>query len=191
MAILVHAGDLETPPRPREVLRQRHRRAAATTEFARALDALGITQRQAARLFNVNVRHVRRWRHGDRHVPRGVSIVLNLLIAQKVTLAEVEQAAASIPVQTNGGAKPGQPASRFVAPAPDPFALVRAEATTLTNLDQTTAAVFGLTATACRWPLGDPGAPGFRFCGKLVERESYCECHHIMAHMAFPARSSA
>lgn len=30
--------------------------------------------------------------------------------------------------------------------------------------DDTTAAVLALTSTTCKWPIGDPKQPGFRFC---------------------------
>ena len=39
-----------------------------------------------------------------------------------------------------------------------------------------------LTATTCKWPLGDPKAPGFHFCGraKLFDRP-YCPHHAALA----------
>src|SRR6516165_7201542 len=56
-------------------LRQRRPRAAATTEFT----TLGITQRRAAKIFDVSERHFRRWRSGDRQIPIGVAILLRLV----------------------------------------------------------------------------------------------------------------
>lgn len=36
-----------------------------------------------------------------------------------------------------------------------------------------------LTGTACRWPLGDPTEPDFRFCGGICAPEdTYCAEHH-------------
>lgn len=36
-----------------------------------------------------------------------------------------------------------------------------------------------LTHRTCRWPLGDPKQPDFRFCGKKKKFGSpYCEQHH-------------
>jgi GcrA cell cycle regulator len=35
----------------------------------------------------------------------------------------------------------------------------------------------------CRWPVGDPGSPGFFFCGNDTGPErSYCPTHHRHAH---------
>jgi len=35
----------------------------------------------------------------------------------------------------------------------------------------------------CRWPIGDPAMPDFRFCGDTkVPGLSYCEAHHWRAH---------
>ena len=71
--------------------------AVATTEFRETLGALGIAQHRVARLFGVGPRSVRRWQDGDRRVPCGVGIVLRLLAAGTVTVAQVEQAAVAIP----------------------------------------------------------------------------------------------
>lgn len=46
----------------------------------------------------------------------------------------------------------------------------------------------GLTARACRWPIGEPGASGFGYCGVPVQRSGpYCEAHRGMAY-ARPVR---
>jgi hypothetical protein len=57
------------------------------------------------------------------------------------------------------------------------------------------AAAFGADALAelpdraCRWPIGDPAEPGFRFCGApKVAGRSYCQ-HHL--GIAYPPRSRA
>lgn len=42
-----------------------------------------------------------------------------------------------------------------------------------------------LTERMCKWPIGDPATPGFRFCGKPSETgQSYCEGHMQMAYQA-------
>ena len=42
-----------------------------------------------------------------------------------------------------------------------------------------------LTERMCKWPIGDPATPGFRFCGKPSETgKSYCEGHMQMAYQA-------
>lgn len=36
----------------------------------------------------------------------------------------------------------------------------------------------------CAWPIGDPGAPGFHFCGeKSTESKPYCEPHCEQAYV--------
>ena len=80
------------------------------TEFGAAIAALDIARHHAARLFGVGERSIRRWQAGARRVPCGVNIVLRLLAAGCVTIAQVEQAAIPIPAQTNGGTKPEPPA---------------------------------------------------------------------------------
>ena len=111
----------------------------ATTEFRATLGALGIAQHRVAQLFGVGPRSVRRWQDGDRRVPCGVGIVLRLLAAGMVTIAQVEQAAVAIPARTNGGAKPEPPAPLLVAPAPEQSVVARAEAAALADPGLTTA----------------------------------------------------
>src|SRR5262249_7656233 len=82
----------------------------AATEFHKTLGALGIAQDRVAQLFGVGPRSVRRWQYGDRRVPCGVGIVLRLLAAGAVTVAQVKQAAVPVPTRTNGSAKPEPPA---------------------------------------------------------------------------------
>jgi hypothetical protein len=79
---------------------------AVADEFRATLGALGLAQHRVARLFGVGPRSVRRWKDGDRRVPCGVSIVIRLLAAGAVTIAEVEQAAVPVPAQTNDSARP-------------------------------------------------------------------------------------
>src|SRR5262249_39121733 len=133
MATFLQLGDpgrKETPPRLREEFRQRRPRAAAATEFARALDAFNLSQLRVARLFGVNVRTIRRWRSGDRTIPTGVGILIRLMVVKAVSVEQLERAAAPISARTNGSAEPRLPAPLLVAPTPAP---------TLANPDLTTA----------------------------------------------------
>ncbi|MHA7900357.1 MAG: GcrA family cell cycle regulator [Henriciella sp.] len=44
------------------------------------------------------------------------------------------------------------------------------------------AAVYALRDVHCKWPIGEPGKPGFHFCGKKSGAESpYCEHHQQKA----------
>jgi hypothetical protein len=149
------------------------------TELRETLSALGITQHRIAQLFGVGPRSVRRWQDGERRVPCGVGIVLRLLAAGTVTVAQVEQAAVAIPARANGSDKRSAPTSLLVEPAPEQSALAYAK---LADPGLTTAAKVGaLTPEACRWPCGDPGRPDFHFCGSPVARRPYCEHHRAMA----------
>jgi hypothetical protein len=161
----------------------------ATTEIRATLGALGIPQRRIAELFDVSPRCVRRWQRGERHIPYGVILVCRLLAAKTITIAQLEQAiAVSIPTRTNGSAEIARkehagrpkknggcshPVSHRQAP-PEPVA-------TLADLD-TAGKVYALAFDACRWPIGDPQHPGFRFCGCPVVRRPYCERHRTMAY---------
>jgi len=188
MAILVQSDDpgrKGTPPRLREDLRWRHQRATTADEFRATLGALGIAQRRVAQLFSVGPRSVRRWQHGDRRVPCGVGILLRLLAAGAVTVAQVEQAAVPVPARTNSGAKPEPPAPLLVEPALDQSALARARAAARADPGLTTAEkVIALALGACRWPGGDPRHSDFYFCGDPVAEKSYCKHHHALAYMA-------
>jgi len=145
---------------------------AVSTEFRAALDALDIAQHRVAKLFGISSRHVRRWQHGDRRVPRAVHLVINLLVTGAISIDQVEQAAISIPARTNGSAKSGPPAPLLVEPTPAPA---------LADLDCTTAEkVLALAANACRWPCGDPGHPAFHFCSSPVTERPYCEHHRAL-----------
>jgi GcrA cell cycle regulator len=46
--------------------------------------------------------------------------------------------------------------------------------------------IFGLRESMCRWPVGDPAQPEFRFCGakKLPGQGPYCACHSRIAYQA-------
>jgi GcrA cell cycle regulator len=155
-------------------------RDLATTEFCAALAELGIAQCRVARWFGVGPRSVRRWRHGDRRVPRGAEILLRLLTAGAVTIDQVEQAAAPVPARTNGDAKPKPPAPRPVEPAPEQSALASA----LTDPSLTTAEkIVALAPNACRWPYNDPRHPNFYFCSRPTAAPPYCNEHRIAAHI--------
>jgi len=190
MAILVQSGDpgrKEPPPRFREDLKQRHQRATTADELRAMLGALGLAQCHVARLFAVGPRSVRRWRDGERRIPRGVNIVLRLLATGAVTVAQVEQAAVPIPARANGGAEEEPPAPLRVEPVPEEqSASARARTATLANGDPITTAekVVALASDACHWPYGDPRDRNFRFCGKPTVKGSYCERHRARAYLA-------
>jgi GcrA cell cycle regulator len=51
--------------------------------------------------------------------------------------------------------------------------------------DQLTGTILQLTdlrRTTCRWPIGDPQAEGFSFCGRRATRGPYCGSHAAVAY---------
>lgn len=53
------------------------------------------------------------------------------------------------------------------------------------------ATIFTLTASTCRWPIGDPGDNDFHFCGATCSSgQPYCDYHAAMAYQAPQPRSS-
>jgi hypothetical protein len=178
----------------------------ALTEFHEALGTLGIAQQRVAQLFGVGPRSVRRWQYGDRRVPCGVGIVVRLLVAGVVTIEQVEQAAVPISARTNGGTEPEAPAPLPFVPVPELSAILVEPALELSDLASAEAAaladpattagsdltigekVAALTATACRWPCGDPQHSDFHFCGGAVVAPPYCEEHRGVAYVSPPTR---
>jgi hypothetical protein len=154
--------------------------AMHAAEFHEAFN--GLTQIRAARWFGVGPRSVRRWRSGDRRTPVGVTIIFRLLAAGTVTVEQVEAAAFPVSARTNSGAEPEPSAP--VEPEPEQSALARAFA----GLSPAAAAVVALGPKSCRWPIGDPRARNFCFCGASVVAGFYCEEHDAMAHMPLPTR---
>jgi len=144
-------------------------RSTAATEFRAALAALGIPQTRVAELFNVNPRHIRRWRSGDRRLPHAVGLVVNLLTTGVVT---IEQAEAAVPVltRTNGAAKPKPSAAPEQPTLADP---------SLSTAEK----VLALAPNACRWPYNDPRHPNFYFCSRPTAAPPYCNEHRSAAHM--------
>src|SRR5262249_1740954 len=162
---------------------------------------LGLSRAHLAKLLSRSPRCISHWTVGDRPLPYEVGILLQLLAAQKITVRDVEEAAA--PTRTNGGVAPDPQLAiadlelepRVSVSTIDwepalPKSAVRAGVATFADSGLTTAGkVFALAANACRWPCGDPGHPDFHFCGNPVAETPYCEHHRTMAYMA-PKRSS-
>jgi hypothetical protein len=60
-------------------------------QYQAALDRLKLSQLGAARLFGADGRTSRRWASGERSVPPQVAILLKLMLAGKITAADIEQ----------------------------------------------------------------------------------------------------
>lgn len=61
-------------------------------QFRADIDRLGLSQAKAAALVGADPRTGRRWALGERAVPECVAILLRLLIAGKITVADVDGA---------------------------------------------------------------------------------------------------
>jgi len=61
------------------------------------------------------------------------------------------------------------------------------------TLHHATLATLALTSRTCRWPIGDPASPDFRYCGALPRRDGapYCDLHWKIAYRPTPARRVA
>jgi len=132
--------------------------------------ALALPQHRLAKLFGVGPRSVRRWQAGDRRLPVGVDILVRLLVARVITVEQLEQAATTNPVRTNGSGKP------------DPH---------LTEPTAIALAVLALEPGRCRWPIGDPKDSNFRFCCNPVTEPPYCACHCSLAYLPALPRGRA
>src|SRR5262245_24446653 len=162
---------------------------------------LGLSRAQLAKLLSRSPRCISHWTLGDRPLPYEVGILLQLLAAQKITIRDVEEAAA--PTRANRSAAPDpQPAITDPEPKPrvsvltvdservPPKSAVRAPLPAVLSLT-IAEKICTLTPKACRWPCGDPRHPNFHFCGNLVTEQPYCDHHRTVAYMAQPGGHGA
>jgi GcrA cell cycle regulator len=170
--------------------RRQYQRAAAADEFRQTLAALGLTRTELAQLLGYAPRTIRHWAAGSRSVSHETTVLLRLARAGRISLADIEEAAAPVRAEngsatrgaqgtTNGLARPESVVAPTVNPEPGPLKHDPLPA----GSDLTTAEkVLALTPGACRWPIGDPQDPDFRFCGgKALQGEVYCSTHRDVA----------
>jgi transcriptional regulator with XRE-family HTH domain len=62
-----------------------------TRQFRSALRRLGLSQRGVARLLGADSRTARRWALGESEIPATVAILLRLLLAEKISAADIER----------------------------------------------------------------------------------------------------
>lgn len=96
------------------------------------------------------------------------------------------------------GAPKVKPQPRAKPPRPGPQnrpALVfgratgkRAEMIAKAETLSATADIFGLNEATCRFPIGDPKAADFGYCGRPRERGAYCACHGARAYDGIPVK---
>lgn len=73
----------------------------------------------------------------------------------------------------------------------EPLALQQPDPEFINNvipIHQRIASVLDLKESTCHWPVGDPGTPGFFFCGGTVTKQSYCSHHARVAFNGIPVR---
>jgi DNA-binding transcriptional regulator YiaG len=61
-------------------------------QYRKAIEQLGLSQVRAARLLGVDPRTSRRWALEERSIPKHAAILLRLLLAGKITMADIEAA---------------------------------------------------------------------------------------------------
>lgn len=60
------------------------------------LTTLGLSPKKAAHLFRHNERTMRRWIAGERGIPQGIAILLQLMLDSKITEADIAAAADTV-----------------------------------------------------------------------------------------------
>jgi hypothetical protein len=164
-------------------------------EFCAIPTVLGLSRAHLAKLLSRSPRCISHWTLGDRPLPYEVGILLQLLATQKITVRDVEEAAA--PARANGNTAPDpEPAIADPEPEPEPEprvptvdsesvppkSAVRAALPAVLSLT-TAEKICALTPTACRWPCGDPQHPDFHFCSCPVTAGPYCATHRAQAYV--------
>ena len=81
-------------------------------------------------------------------------------------------------------------APRVVAKAPVPPPPPPLEAKPMSNGEFAT--IMTITEHMCKWPIGDPGADNFRFCGRKTDpEEPYCLAHSRVAYQPSRRRGAS
>lgn len=76
---------------------------------------------------------------------------------------------------------------RAAEPMVERAEIVRAEEEVLDPAQRAT--VLTLTEHTCKWPIGDPGRPGFHFCGRAADSNApYCTEHARLAYQPVQPR---
>lgn len=127
----------------------------------------------------------RLWRQGDLSA---AMIARRLGVTRNAVLGKIHRLGLSQPLQPRPPAiarpprpaKPRPVASARRAPPSEPARTsARPGAETEPGL---VARLEDLPTRACHWPLGDPQAAGFAFCGRRAETGPYCPAHARMAY---------
>jgi len=110
--------------------------------------------------------------------------------ARKTAASSGARASASAKRKPKPARTPSAPRTPNViakAPTPPPPPL---EARLLA--DGTFATILTITDHMCKWPIGDPGADNFRFCGRKTDpEEPYCVAHSRVAYQPSRRRGAS
>ncbi|WP_421937295.1 GcrA family cell cycle regulator [Phenylobacterium sp.] len=123
------------------------------------------------------------WRDGQSAttVARALGVTRNAVIGKVYRLGlsgDGRHAAAQAPPPKAARRREPQPArSRAAAPPPRPAAMVGLE-----PLVGLAPRLELLGAHVCQWPIGDPHAEDFAFCGRRAPTGPYCALHDAIAH---------
>lgn len=71
-------------------------------------------------------------------------------------------------------------------PAPEPVIIAEPSIA----VDMLCVSLVDVTASQCRWPVGDPRADDFAFCGLPKAGGAYCVDHHALAYRPAPKRTT-
>lgn len=81
------------------------------------------------------------------------------------------------------------PRSRTIRPSEIALLVPVVEPDPFTFEDGTFATVVTVSDRMCRWPIGDPKAGDFHFCGQApMSGSCYCEAHTLRAHQPGPPK---
>lgn len=117
----------------------------------------------------------RMWRAG--HTAREISEYLGAGCTRNAVIGKANRLGLSQPTRSSVTRQQNRQAREAALSREQPTVVASPGATILT-----------LTTSCCRWPIGDPGTPSFRFCGaRAVAGQPYCEAHARMAYQ--PASS--
>ena len=111
--------------------------------------------------------------------------------ARKTAASKASRArASSKPKQKTVRARSVPRAPRVVAKAPVPPPPPPLEAKPMSNGEFAT--IMTITEHMCKWPIGDPGADNFRFCGRKTDpEEPYCLAHSRVAYQPSRRRGAS
>jgi len=111
--------------------------------------------------------------------------------ARKTAASSASRARAASKSKPKSVRAPSVPrAPRVVAKAPVPPPPPPLEAKPMSNGEFAT--IMTITEHMCKWPIGDPGADNFRFCGRKTDpEEPYCLAHSRVAYQPSRRRGAS